>query len=104
MSNVKAGDLAIVVRAENWPWTIGMIVDVMREVAAPVDMPDGTGIMGLPAASPPHFLVKFVGGSVKGKLRGGGTYRAGYAIYSRSGLKPLPGDESTTTTEREEMA
>ena len=107
MSNVKAGDLAIVVGAIKNPRANGHIVEVIeRRPHGKFQMPNGRWAAPSPT-SDLVWLIKYVGGpgpvvSTDGKQISDSLY----GCISDSALRPLPGDESTedTTTEREVTA
>lgn len=102
MSNVKAGDLAIVV-ASTHGRNIGRIVEVI--CACPMEgcylMPCGHfGLRDHPGVL--AWICKYVGGVGYYST----TNQCTHAPILDAHLRPLPGDESTddTTTEREVMA
>ena len=101
MSNVKAGDLAIVVGPGK---NIGLIVEVLSRVARGGNLlPDGN--VHVSFGTRLEWITKAVGGPVR-RYDGQGNPRTPgrFATVEDQRLRPLPGDTEDTTTEREVTA
>ena len=101
MSNVKVGDLAIVVHQRCDCY--GRIVEVLYASPLGPFLVDGVVYQ---SAHPGHlgWVVKFVGGPGNRAPHGFPISIGPRAAFYDSSLRPLPGDTEDTTTEREVTA
>ena len=89
MTNVKAGDLAIV--KSNKPCYDGRIFQVLyRAPAHEFVLPDGYRQM--PPIHHPAWVLKAVGGPTTAPMEGGGRRLTWYGVGADECLRPLPGE------------
>lgn len=89
MTNVKAGDLAIVKSSK--PEYNGRIVQVLYAAPSqPFRLPNGVWSDG--AGDQPHWVVKAVGGKMPCPMRDGIIAQVWYGVGADRYLRPLPGD------------
>lgn len=99
MTNVKAGDLAIVKSSK--PQYNGRIVEVLYPApTAGFRLPNGQ--WHEPPISHPSWVLKCIGAPMSAPMSGGGWRDVWYVVGKDAALRPLPGDPEEISQETEQ--